>query len=108
MTIRCSFSIPFKAIGEYNRFAKCLPPLPGFIVKRGPYIDENKGAASQITTVFEFDKSLLAEAWKNISAQLDLFRAIPGFSLSAQVTDRKGESPQKRTQGIPVNQFPTP
>jgi hypothetical protein len=94
MIIKCSFSIPLKAIGDYNRQAKSLPPLPGYIVKRGPYIDENKGTANQITTVYEFDKSLLAEAWQTISKHLDAFRAVRGFTLSAQVMDRERE-PQR-------------
>ena len=92
MIIKCSFSIPLKAIGDYNRQAQSLPPLPEYIVKRGPYIDGNKAAANQITTVYEFDKSLLAEAWKNISTHLDAFRAVRGFTLSAQVMDRQREA----------------
>jgi hypothetical protein len=89
MIIKCRFSIPLKAIGDYNRQAKSLPPLPEYIVKRGPYIDGNKGAANQITTVYEFDKSLLPEAWANISKHLDVFRTVRGFTLSAQVMDRE-------------------
>jgi hypothetical protein len=92
MIIKCRFSIPLKAIGDYNRQAKSLPPLPEYIVKRGPYIDENKGAANQITTVYEFDKSLLPEAWANISKHLDVFRTVRGFTLSAQVMDRGREA----------------
>jgi hypothetical protein len=87
MIIKCSFSIPLKAIGDYNRRAKVLPSLPAYITKRGPYIDEGQGATNRITTVYEFDKSQLAEAWKNISIHLDAFRAVRGFSLSAQVMD---------------------
>jgi hypothetical protein len=85
MIIKCSFSIPLKAIGDYNRQAKNLPPLPTYITKRGPYIDETQGTSNRITTVYEFDKSRLAEAWKIISTHLDAFRAVQGFSLSAQV-----------------------
>ena len=89
MIIKCSFSVPLKAIGDYNRRAKSLPPLPKYIVRRGPYIDENKGAANQITTVYEFEKSLLSEAWKTISKHLDVFRAVRGFTLSAEVMNRE-------------------
>jgi hypothetical protein len=91
MIIKCSFSIPLKAIGDYNRQAKSLPSLPEYIVKRGPYIDDNRGTANQITTVYEFEKSLLPEAWVNISKHLDAFRAVRGFTLSAQVVDRERE-----------------
>lgn len=94
MIIKCSFSVPLKAIEDYNRRARNLPPLPSYILKRGPYIDENKGMANQITTVYEFDKSLLSQAWENISRHLDVFRPVRGFTLSAQVMDRERE-PQK-------------
>ena len=100
MIIECSFSIPLKAIGDYNRQAKNLPPLPTYITKRGPYIDETQGMANRITTVYEFDKSRLAEAWKNISTHLDAFRAVRGFSLSAQVInmERNAKQIQVRAQ----------
>jgi len=96
MMIKCSFSIPLKAIGDYNRQAMKLPSLPTYITKRGPYIDETQGKATCITTVYEFDKSLLAEAWKNISIHLDAFRRVRGFTLSAQVMDRKREVQTKQ------------
>ncbi len=92
MVIKCSFSIPLKAIGDYSRQAKNLPPLPHFITKRGPYIDENQGSASQITTVFEFEKSKLLEAWQKISGHIDALRVVPGFKLSAQVMDIEREA----------------
>jgi len=92
MIIKCIFSIPLKAIGDYNHQAKSLPFLPPYITKRGPYIDETQGTANRITTVYEFDKSLLPEAWINISKHLDVFRAVRGFTLSAQVLDRQREA----------------
>jgi len=98
MIIKCSFSIPLRAIEDYNRQAKNLPPLPEYITKRGPFIDEDKGATNQITTVYEFDKSLLAEAWENISKHLDVFRAVRGFTLSAQVMDRQRESQKNQVR----------
>jgi hypothetical protein len=94
MIIKCSFSIPLKAIGDYTRQAKSLPSLPEYITKRGPYLDETQGVTNRITTVYEFDKSMLAEAWKNISTHLDAFRTVRGFSLSAEVMDRESKGRQ--------------
>lgn len=98
MIIKCSFSIPLKAIGDYNRQAKSLPPLPEYIVKRGPFIDESKGDGSQITTVYEFDKAMLPKAWANISKHLDVFRTVRGFTLSAKVMERQRESQKFQVQ----------
>jgi hypothetical protein len=85
MVIKCTFSIPLESIRDYARKFTDLPPLPEYIIKRGPYIKEAVGAGNQIITMYEFDKSKLSEAWDNISKQLDVFRGIPGFSLSAHV-----------------------
>ncbi len=92
MIIKCSVSFPLKAIGDYDRRARNLPPLPNFITKRGPYLDEAPGAASQITTVFEFEKSNLHEAWQKICGHLDALRVVPGFKLSAQLMDIEREA----------------
>ena len=85
MVIKCTFSIPLEGIRDYARQIVDLPLLPEYITKRGPYIKENGGAANQIITIYEFDKSKLSEAWENISRQLDEFRGVPGFTLSAHV-----------------------
>jgi len=87
MVIKCSFSFPLKAIGDYDRQAKSLPPLPDFVTRRGPYLDETSGAVGQITTVLEFEKSKLPEAWPKISGHLDALSIVPGFRLSSQAMD---------------------
>jgi len=92
MLIKCSFSFPLKAIGDYDRQAKNLPPLPDFITRRGPYLDETPGAVGQITTILEFEKSKLHEAWPRISGHLDALRIIPGFRLSSQPMDLELEA----------------
>jgi hypothetical protein len=70
---------------DYARQVLELPPLPEYIIKRGPYIKEAMGGGDQIITIYEFDKSNLSEAWDNISEQMDAFRGIPGFRMSAHV-----------------------
>jgi hypothetical protein len=85
MIIKCTFSIPLKSIRDYATQIAELPPLPEYITKRGPYIDDAIGASNQTITVYEFDESKYPEAWKNIFKQLDAFHGIPGFSFSAQV-----------------------
>ena len=83
MVIKCTFSIPLESTRDYARQLVELPPLPEYINKRGPYIKGNGGAGNQIITIYEFDQSKLSEAWENISKQVDAFRRIPGFNLSA-------------------------
>lgn len=85
MIIKCAFSTPLEGIREHARKVIGLSPMPAYITKRGPYIKENGGAGDQIIIIYEFDKSKLSEAWENISRQLDAFRGVPGFALSAHV-----------------------
>ena len=85
MVIKCAFSITLEGIREQARKVIGLSPIPGYITKRGPYIKENGGAGDQIITIYEFDESKLSEAWEIISKQLDAFRGVPGFTLSAHL-----------------------
>jgi hypothetical protein len=85
MIIKCTFSIPLKSIRDYGRQIAELPPLPEYISKRGPYIDDAVGASNQTITIYEFDESKFPEGWKNIFKQLDAFHGVPGFTFSAQI-----------------------
>ncbi len=85
MIIKCTFSIPSKSIRDYARRISELPPLPEYITKKGPYIDDAVGASNQTITICEFDESKFPEGWKSIFKQLDVFHGIPGFTFSAQV-----------------------
>jgi hypothetical protein len=83
MIIKCTLSIRLKSIGVYGEILSMLAPLPGYIIRRGPFIHDGVGEDDRIITIYEFDKSRLAEAWEIISDELDLFRGIPGFNFSA-------------------------
>ena len=85
MIIKCTFSIPLKSIRDYAIQIAEQPPLPEYITKRGPYIDDVVGASNQTITLYEFDESKFPEGWKSIFEQLDVFHGVPGFTFSAQV-----------------------
>jgi|GEM_PF-1109329 len=90
MLIRCTLSVSLKSIKYFARKLSELPPLPPYMTKRGPYIEGGEGTDNKIITIYEFDRSRLAEAWENIFKQSDVLRTIPGFSLSARILE---ESP---------------
>jgi hypothetical protein len=90
MMIRCTFSVPLERIRDYAKEVSELSPLPAYIIKRGLYIKENAGAGSKIIVIYEFEKSKIVEVWEIISKQLDAFRGLPGFALSAHILE-KGE-----------------
>jgi hypothetical protein len=88
MVIKCIFSIPLKSIKDYARQVMELPPLPEYISIRGPYINDDVGAGNQTITLYEFEESKSAEAWKSIFKQLDAFHAVPGFTFAAEILSK--------------------
>ena len=90
MVIKCTLSVSLKSIKYCARQFSRLPPLPEYIIKRGPYINR-PGVDGTILITYEFDKSKLAEAWENISKQWDVFRSVRGIALSAQILRKSGE-----------------
>ena len=84
MVIKCTLSVSLKNIGVYTGRLSGLPPLPGYITKRGPFIQGGAEGNDRIITIYEFDRSKLEDARGIISSQLDAFQDIPGFTFSAQ------------------------
>ena len=87
MVIKCIFSIPLKSIRDYARQVMELPPLPDYITIRGPHIDD-VGGGNQTITLYEFEESRSAEAWKSIFKQLDAFHAVAGFTFAAEMLSK--------------------
>ena len=85
MVLQYTFSIPAQGVPEYIRNAHELPPLPGYIRQRGPFLRNTAGSENQVITVYEFEKPKFPEALKKITGQLDAFRAIPGVIFSVHV-----------------------
>jgi len=83
MVVKCTLSVSLKNIGAYAGKLSTLPPLPGYITRRGPFIHDDVEGEDRIVTIYEFDKSRLEDAWEIISNQLDAFHDIPGFAFSA-------------------------
>jgi len=98
MLIRCTFSVPLERIRDYARGLSELSSLPAYITKRGPYIKDAAGAGSKIIIIYEFEKSKVFEVWERISKQLDTFRGIPGFALSAHILEKGRE-----VKNYPIN-----
>jgi hypothetical protein len=89
MVIRFTLSAPTKVIKDFAGQITRSPPLPEHITKKGPYIKGGRGARSQVVIIYEFDKSNLARAWENISKNWDAFCGIPGFALSAHLSEEE-------------------
>ena len=87
MIIKCTLSVSLESIKYYAKQFSQLPPLPEHITKKGPYVNNNEGAAHQIIILYEFDRSKLREAWTNILKQIDSLHGVPGLAISAHILE---------------------
>ena len=85
MFIKCTLSVPWESLADFARQFSELTALPEYIVKKGPYSNNEKGKAHKIILIYEVDGSRMVQAWGEISRQLDSLRRFPGFSLSAHI-----------------------
>ena len=85
MLIKCSFLLPRESFRDYLGQCSDSPPLPEYILKTGPYVNNKGGSDHKIIILYKFDKSKFAEAWENISKQLGSFGALSGFTVSAHI-----------------------
>lgn len=83
MIIKFSLQVPVEEILFYIKKIVELPPLPGYITKRGPFINKGGGDKNRIITIYNFDESRLIEAWDIIFKHVHIFRDLPGFTFSA-------------------------
>ena len=84
MIMTCTLSVSLKNIAAYAGKLSRLPPLPGYITRRGPFVQDAVEGDDRIVTIYEFDRSRLEDAWEIISDQLNVFHDIPGFTFSAR------------------------
>ena len=87
MVIKCTLLVPLKKFLPYVKKLSELPPLPGYITQRGPFINKDVRDKNQIIIVYDFEESKLAEAWKIILNHLEVFRGIPDVTFVARRSD---------------------
>jgi hypothetical protein len=92
MVIRLTFSIPLKRIKEYAPRVTEMPPLPDYLRKRGPFVDNGKGEANQVVMTYECEKSRLPQACKYVFKHLDAFHDVIGFTFSAYLLEEGKEA----------------
>jgi len=83
VVIRFTLPVPLEEISSYVKKISELPPLPEYITKIGPFINNGEGDKNRIITLYDFDESRLIEAWDIIFKQVHIFRDFPGFTFSA-------------------------
>ena len=83
MIIKFTLPVPDEDILLFIKKISELPPLPEYITKRGPFINNRVGGKIRLITIYDFDESRSIEAWDIIFKHVHIFRDLPGFTFSA-------------------------
>lgn len=109
MIIKCTFLLSRESGMDGRKQSSDDQPLPEGIIKKGTYLNNAKGAFRQVIIIYKFDKSHFTRAWEYIARQLDAFRDLPGFTLSAHIYGprpchlslERGEAYQRISEVLP-------
>ncbi len=69
---------PESAEGIAKRFLEA-PQLPEFMKRRGPYINSSVEKGIHTISIYELDKSNMAEAYEFLGNYMAIFFGVPGF-----------------------------
>jgi hypothetical protein len=92
MVIIGMMSYPTEAANEIGKRFLGLKALPTHITMKGPYISSLKGEGIQTLTVYECEKSKLADTYELIGSRYATFFGVPGFTYSIQAWFDVGEA----------------
>ena len=88
MVIECILSGSMESIKYSAKQCSELPTLPEYIARKGLYVNNDEGADHQIIFLYEFDRSRLKEAWKNVLKQMDSLHGVAGLNISIHIFEK--------------------
>lgn len=79
MVIITNLSYPPESVQEIAKRFLEAPQIPDYMVRKGPYVGANLSDGLFIVSVYELDKSKLAEGMEFIANYFTMFFGVPGF-----------------------------
>lgn len=79
MIIVSNVTYPPESTREIARRYLTAPPLPDFIIKKGPYISASRRTGMHSLTYYELDNSRLAEGLQAVGESLAIYFGVPGY-----------------------------
>ncbi|MCD4741519.1 MAG: hypothetical protein K8R67_03410 [Desulfobacteraceae bacterium] len=80
MIIISNVTYPPESAREIAKRFLTAPALPGFLVKKGPYISSNRFDGIHSITLYEVDNSRLAEGLQAVGDSLAVYFGVEGYS----------------------------
>jgi hypothetical protein len=79
MVIVTSVSFPTESSKELGKRFLEAPAFPDFITRKGPYFSSNKKDGIMVFSIYEVDRSRVADAIEFATNFLATFIGVPGF-----------------------------
>ena len=79
MVIVLNISYPTESVQEIAKRFLEAPQIPDFMTRKGPYINSTLNDGITTLSVFELDKSKLAEGYDFVGNYMATFFGVPGF-----------------------------
>jgi hypothetical protein len=85
MVIIGMMSYPPESAEELSSRFLASPPIPAFMIMRGPYLNSEVGVGIKTIILYEFEKSKIREAYAVVLDRYAKFIGVPGFTFSVQL-----------------------
>ncbi len=79
MIIVSNISYPTESVQEMAKRFMEAPQVPGFMKRKGPYINSSMEQGITTLSIYELDKSKLGDGYEFLGNYMTTFFGIPGF-----------------------------
>lgn len=84
MIIVTSLAYPTESTKEMAKRFLEAPALPDFMTRRGPYVSANKEEGIVTLSIYEMDRSRIADGLEFIAKYETVFYGVPGFKYKVE------------------------
>ena len=91
MVVVTSVAFPTESAKELGKRFLEAPALPDFITRRGPYFNSSREEGIVTLSIFEVDRSRLADAIEFATNYMATFHGVPGFKYRIRTYSEAAE-----------------
>lgn len=86
MVIVSKISYPPESAQDMAKRFLEAPQMPDFLTRKGPYINSTMEKGIGTLSIYELDKSKLAEGYEFIGNYMTIFFGVPGFKYEVKAS----------------------
>jgi hypothetical protein len=84
MVVITTLAYPTESTKEMAKRFLEAPSLPDFLTRRGPYVKSSREEGIMTLSIYEMERSKLADAIEYITSYEAIFFGVPGFRYSIE------------------------